>query len=94
MLQQQVQQCGGWFRANRPKRGYVWLHVSCSARYRWACVRIRVKEALQEYGVTSDSVQHGDNATWSSGFHELTAKQQEMVSAGWGCHTTGKWGCH
>jgi hypothetical protein len=46
-------------------------------------VRIRVKEALQEYGVTSDSVQQGDNA-WSSGFHELTAKQKEMVSAGWG----------
>jgi hypothetical protein len=47
--------------------------------------RIRVKEALQEYGVTSDSVQQGDNATWSSGFHELSPKQKEMVSSMRGC---------
>ncbi|WIA17943.1 hypothetical protein OEZ85_009435 [Tetradesmus obliquus] len=41
--------------------------------------RIKVKEALGEYGVTSDTVQLGDNASWASGFHTLTPQQQQMV---------------
>lgn len=41
--------------------------------------RIKVKEALGEYGVTSDTVQLGDNASWASGFHTLTPQQRQMV---------------
>jgi ClpP class serine protease len=42
--------------------------------------RIGIKEALGEYGVTSDTVQLGDNASWASGFHTLTPQQKQMVS--------------
>jgi protease-4 len=41
--------------------------------------RIQIKEALGEYGVTSDTVQLGDNASWASGFHTLTEQQTQMV---------------
>lgn len=43
-------------------------------------LKLNVKEALQEYGITGDTVSFGDNADWASGLHTLTPKQQQQVS--------------
>jgi len=43
-------------------------------------LKLNVKEALQEYGITGDTVSFGDNADWASGLHALTPKQQQQVS--------------
>lgn len=42
-------------------------------------MKLNAREALQEYGITSDAVTLGDNATWASSFHELTPKQRQHV---------------
>lgn len=41
--------------------------------------RFKAKEALEEYGITSDTIKLGDNANWASPFHSLTPKQQQQV---------------
>lgn len=41
--------------------------------------RFKAKEALEEFGVTGDTVKLGDNANWASPFHTLTPKQQQQV---------------
>lgn len=42
-------------------------------------MKLNVKDTLEEYGVTGDSVSLGENADWASGLHSLTPKQQQQV---------------
>jgi hypothetical protein len=42
-------------------------------------MKLNIKEALAEYGVTGDVVSCGDNADWASGLHALTSKQRQQV---------------
>lgn len=42
-------------------------------------MKLNLKEALAEYGVSGDVVSFGDNADWASGLHALTSKQRQQV---------------
>eukprot|EP00879_Flechtneria_rotunda_P033094 GHRR01036625.1.p1 GENE.GHRR01036625.1~~GHRR01036625.1.p1 ORF type:complete len:333 (+),score=114.77 GHRR01036625.1:148-999(+) len=43
--------------------------------------RIKVKEALKEYGISGETIKAGENADWASGFHDLTPKQHHQVES-------------
>jgi protease-4 len=53
-------------------------------------MKLNIKEALAEYGVTGDVVSFGDNADWASGLHALSSKQRQQVSSrAHGSHAQG-----
>jgi hypothetical protein len=44
-------------------------------------MKLVLKDALQEYGVTGDTISMGENADWASALNSLTPKQQQQVGA-------------